>query len=307
VSEGTEGRRRDDVSSRTGVFEALRPHLMGVAYRMLGSVSDAEDVVQEAWLRWSRTDPAAVKSPEAFLTTVVARLAVDHLRHLRSLRQAYIGPWLPEPVRSEADPSEDPEHAVELADSLSMAFLVVLETLSPLERAAFVLREVFERPYAEVAATIGRTESAARQLVHRARARVAEGHARYQADRATHAQVVQQFLEACQGADVSALMEVLAPDVLVVGDGGGLAQSPRRPVFGRDKVARLMAGIATRAHDASLTLEVFNGSVGIVARRDGVPIGAVALASREGLVHTVHLLANPQKLSSLSDLTTRIR
>lgn len=286
----------------TEVFESLRHGLMGVAYRMLGSVSDAEDVVQEAWLRWSRVDPERVDNPEAFLTTVVGRLSLDHLRHAKTLRETYTGSWLPEPVRQEPDPSGDPAEALELADSLSLALLVVLETLSPLERAAFVLREVFERPYPEVAATLGKSEAAVRQLVHRARDRADEGHARYQADHATHANVVNRFLAACQSADVDALLEVLAPDVVIVSDGGGLARAPRRPVHGRDKVARLLVGISGRVpHGAVFSLEFFNGAMGIVARQDGVPISAMALTAVDGQVQSLQLIANPNKLLSLVD------
>lgn len=284
----------------TEVFETLRPRLMGVAYRMLGSVSDAEDVVQEAWLRWSKVNADTVDNPEAFLTTVVGRLSVDHLRHAKTLRETYTGPWLPEPIR--ADPADDPAEALELADSLSLALLVVLETLSPLERAAFVLREVFERPYPEVAATLGKSEAAVRQLVHRARDRADEGHARYQADHATHTNVVNRFLAACQNADIDALLDVLAPDVAIISDGGGLAQAPRRPVYGREKVARLLVGISGRAAaGVEFTLEYFNGAMGIVARQDTVPVAVMALTASEGLVQSLQLIANPDKLRRLGD------
>jgi RNA polymerase sigma-70 factor (ECF subfamily) len=294
--------RSSDTAEAIATFESHRPHLMGVAYRMLGTVTDAEDVVQEAWLRWSKVDRSPVVNSEAFLTTIVGRLALDHLRHAKALRESYTGPWLPEPIASEPDPAQDPQAAVELADSLSMALLVVLETLSPLERAAFVLREVFERPYPEVASALGRNESAVRQLVHRARERVDDGHARYQADLDTHGQVVQQFLAACGGADVDALMEVLAPDVVIISDGGGLARAPRRPVFGRDKVARLLLGFGVRTPEgAAFTLEPFNGALGIVARVGGVPISAMAVSVAGGLVQSLQLVANPEKLQHLEN------
>lgn len=286
------------------VFEALRPRLLGVAYRILGSVTDAEDVLQDAWVRWSRTDLGGVLNPEAYLVTVVGRQATDYLRHAKRRRESYTGSWLPEPVANEPDPALDPEAAAQLADSLSMALLVVLETLSPLERAAFVLREVFDRPYPEVAATLGRSEQAVRQLVHRARGRVEDGHARFRADVTTHAHVVSRFLEACQGADVGALLEVLAPDVVIVSDSGGQAQAPRRPVFGRDKVARLLAGFAGRV-PAGMTfgLEYFNGSVGIVARVAGAPIAAMAVTVAEGVVQSMQLIVNPQKLAFLEGVS----
>ncbi len=284
----------------TEVFEALRPRLMGVAYRILGSVTDAEDVLQDAWMRWSRTDRDSVVNPEAYLVTVVGRRATDQLRQAKRRRESYTGPWLPEPVMNEPDPALDPEAAAELADSLSMALLVVLETLSPLERAAFVLREVFDRPYPEVAAALGRSEQAVRQLVHRARGRVDDGHARFQADVATHAHVVEQFLAACRGADLDALMALLAPDVVIISDSGGQAQAPRRPVYGRDKVARLLVGIAGRLPEGlTFAMEYFNGALGIVARVGGVPISAMAVTAADGTVQSLQLIANPEKLAFL--------
>ena len=277
-------------------FEAQRPRLLGVAYRILGSLADAEDVVQEAWLRWSRTNVAEVDSTEAYLTTVTSRLALDRLRRVSRQREVYPGSWLPEPIS--VDPG--PESAVELADSLSMALLVVLETLSPLERAAFVLHEVFGEPYPEVAAALGRSEPAVRQLVHRARERVDAGHARFQADRATHGQVVRRFLDACERSDRSELMAVLAPDVVIVSDGGGLAQAPRRPVNGSDKVARLLLGITAKATpDLAYSFEVFNSRIGIVARKDGTAVSALSFTVVEGKLSTIHLLANPAKLAGL--------
>ena len=286
----------------TEVFEALRPRLMGVAYRILGSVTDAEDVLQDAWMRWSRTDAEGVVNPEAYLVTVVGRQAVDQLRQVKRRRESYTGPWLPEPVMNEPDPAMDPEAAAELADSLSMALLVVLETLSPLERAAFVLREVFDRPYPEVAATLGRSEQAVRQLVHRARGRVDDGHARYEADVATHRHIVEKFLAACRGADLGSLMTLLAPDVVIISDSGGQAQAPRRPVYGRDKVARLLVGIAGRLPDGiSFGLEYFNGALGIVARVGGVPVSAMAVTAAEGAVQSLQLIANPEKLAFLQN------
>jgi len=292
----------------TEVFETLRPRLLGVAYRILGSVADAEDVLQEAWMRWSRTDASTVANPEAYLVTVVGRRATDLLRAAKRRRESYTGPWLPEPVGNEPDPALDPAAAAELADSLSMALLVVLETLSPLERAAFVLREVFDRPYPEVAATLGRSEQAVRQLVHRARGRVDDGHARFRADVATHAQVVSRFLAACQGADLETLLAVLAPDVVIISDGGGQAQAPRRPVAGRDKVARLLMGFNGRAPEGlTFGLEYFNGALGIVARVDGAPVAAmaVAVAVAGGTVQSLQLIANPEKLAFLRGVDLR--
>lgn len=296
------GSKPRNVEKSVALFETHRPHMLGVAYRMLSSVSDAEDVLQEAWLRWAKVDPEDVGNAEAFLTTVVGRLSLDHLRHAKTLRETYTGPWLPEPVAYEPDPARDPAAALELADSLSMALLVVLETLSPLERAAFVLREVFERPYPEVAATLGRTEPAVRQLVHRARHRVDGGHARYQVDLDTHAHVVRRFLDACQTADMDELLQLLAPDVVIVSDGGGQARAPRRPVHGRDNVARLLVGFQRRTPDGmTFAAESFNGALGIVGRHGSVPISAMAVAVADGLVGSLQLITNPDKLAFVED------
>jgi RNA polymerase sigma factor (sigma-70 family) len=196
-----------DPAYATRVFGEHRDLLVGVAYRVLGTVTDAEDAVQEAWVRWSKVDPAEVANSRAFLVRVTTRLAIDRLRRAKARRESYIGPWLPEPTLTGHDVAED----VELAESVSMAMLVVLETLSPLERAVFVLREAFGMPYAEIGEVIGRKEEAVRQLAHRARDHVRERGARFEADQETHRHVTERFLEAAVGGDVEALMEVLAP------------------------------------------------------------------------------------------------
>lgn len=211
-----------EVVAQLSVFERQRSRMMGISYRILGSVTDAEDVLQEAWLRCHDIDWHAVENPEAWLTTVVTRLSLDRLRKLKARREVYSGPWVLELVAT-----EDPEAAVERVDSLSLALLLVLETLSQLERAAFVLREVFQEPYPEVAKTLGRNQPTVRQLVHRARERVTSGAARYQVDRAAHEQVVRQFIAATRSADLTPLLEVLAPDVVVINDVGD-ATAPRR-------------------------------------------------------------------------------
>jgi RNA polymerase sigma-70 factor, ECF subfamily len=278
-------------------FEAQRPRLTGIAYRILGSADDAQDAVQDAWLRWAAVSDGAVRNAEALLTTIVTRLSVDRLRREKARREAYTGEWLAVPLRAQGDP----EGAAELADSLSLAMLVVLETLSPLERAAFILHEVFDHPYAEVSTALDRSEASVRQLVHRARVRVQDGAARYDADPAQHAQVVAQFLAACQSADSGALLEVMAPDVVLHSDGGGVAQAPLRPIHGSDKVGRLMQSIAARLPEGvSFGLESFNGALGIVARLDGTPISAMAVSVRDGRVESLHLVANPAKMTQLA-------
>ena len=284
------------VRSITDTFEDQRRRLLGISYRILGSYADAEDVVQDAWLRWSATDTARVDNPAAFLTTVVTRLSLDRLRTLKARREVYSGPWLPEPVAADADP----EAAVELADSLSLALLVMLEALSPLERAAFVLREVFSEPYAAIAEILGREEPAVRQLVHRARQHVDAGGARYRADRATHNEVVERFRAACATADLDALLAVLAPDVLLVSDAGGVGKAPVRPITGEDKVGRFLIGVTTKVvPGTTVGLEVFNGQLGLVARLDGRAITALAFAVTGDQVQDMHLMANPEKLAAL--------
>lgn len=292
---------------RLAAFEAQRPRLLGICYRILSSLSDSEDVLQEAWFRWAGVDVDAVDSPEAYLTTVVTRLSLDRLRRLRAQHEVYTGSWLPEPVVNASHPAGDPATAAELADSLSMALLVVLETLSPLERAAFVLFEVFQRPYPEIAAALGRQEAAVRQFVRRARARVDAGHSRYQADRATHTAVVQRFLTACQNADFDALLDVLGPDVVIVSDGGGIAPAHPRPVHGPDKVARLLLGVAGRLPEGTVfMLEEFNGTVGLVGRVGGLPISTMAVHTTSAGIDSLHVVANPDELARFDAASSEI-
>ena len=288
-----------DLGEATRVFEEHRGYLIGVAYRVLGRVTDAEDVVQEAWLRWSRMDSSEVEIPRAFLVRVTTRLAIDRLRRVKARRESYVGPWLPEPVLTGHDVAED----VALAESVSMAMLVVLETLSPLERAVFVLREAFGLPYAEIGEVIGRKEEATRQLARRARDHVREGGARFEADRETRQQVTERFLEASLDGDVEALMRVLAPGVTLVADGGGRARAPRRPVHGADKVARFLVAVATDAGPELRThLVQVNGGPGVVVTSDEETVAALVLDVAGGVVRTVHLVANPEKLAGVRGL-----
>jgi RNA polymerase sigma-70 factor (TIGR02957 family) len=288
------------------VFEEHRDLLVSVAYRILGSVADAEDAVQETWLRWSGVDHSGVDIPRAFLVRVTTRLAIDRLRRVKARRESYVGPWLPEPVLTRQDPSED----AAMAESVSMAMLVVLETLSPLERAVFVLREAFGMPYAEIAEVLGRREEAVRQLARRAREHVRERRTRFDADEEERRRVTERFLEATSTGDLGALMGVLAPDATLVADGGGRALAPRRPVRGAEKVARFLVAAATEeragrflesvgggpASELRVRLARVNGSPGIIATSAGVPITVIVLDVEDGTVQTVHLVANPEKL-----------
>lgn len=274
-------------------FVQHRGLLYAVAYRTLGSAKEAEDVVQETWLRWSRVDPATVVDPEAFLVRVTIRLAIDELRSARVRREAYVGPWLPEPVLTRPDIADD----VVLTDSVSTALLLVLEALSPLERAVFVLREAFGYPYAEIARFLGRGEPAIRQLAHRARKAVENRHRRYDSDPATRQQVTERFLAACSGGDIAALIVVLAPDVTMVSDGGGLTGAPRRPIHGSDRVARAIV-VLSRQQPVGSTVGVLpvNGGPGVVVRCDGETVLVMTLHLVRGLVQTIHVVSNPQKL-----------
>lgn len=299
-----------DRSDATRVFNEHRGLLFAVSYRILGSVVDAEDVVQEAWLRWTNARPSRVADPRAFLVRVSTRLALDRLRRAKARRESYAGPWLPEPVLTGGDVAED----VALAESVSMAMLVVLETLSPLERAVFVLREAFGMPHAEIAEVLGRKEEAVRQLARRARDHVRERRPRFDADRAEQQRVTERFLEATTSGDLKALMRVLAPGVTLVADGGGRALAPRRPVRGAQKVARFLLSVATEERTARFLESIgaepgagirvqparVNGGPGIVISSGGRPVTALVLGVSNGVVQAIHLVVNPEKLAGVS-------
>jgi RNA polymerase sigma-70 factor (TIGR02957 family) len=287
-----------DQATLVEVFETHRALLVSVAYRMLGSLAEAEDVVQEAWLRWDRTDQDAIEDARAFLVRVTTRLAIDRLRRLKARREAYVGPWLPEPILTEADAGD----AVELAESVSLALLVVLETLSPLERAVFVLREAFGMSFAEVAGVLDRSEPAVRQLAHRAREHVQARRPRFDADRRAQQEVTERFFAACAGGDVEALMAALAPDVVLVSDGGGKAKAALRPITGADKVARfLVATVAQGLEIPDLRTGIvdINGAPGIVAWTGSDPFISVSLVVTDGRIEQVLIVRNPDKLGGL--------
>ncbi|GAA2377613.1 sigma-70 family RNA polymerase sigma factor [Dactylosporangium salmoneum] len=280
-------------------FLQHRDHLFGVAYRMLGQRADAEDAVQEAWLRYRGADTTGVADLRAWLTTVVGRLCLDQLRSARARREAYVGPWLPEPlVERLPDAEPEPGEAVALADSVSFALLLVLDALGPEQRLAFVLHDVFGVPFAEVASTLGTTAENARQLASRARRAVQAGQRRHTTDRSRQAEVLAAFTAAARDGDLGALAKVLAPDVVALGDGGGLVSAARRPVVGADAVARLVVGLYQRAEREGFTLEpvLVNGDLGLLVR----PVGVTVLSiSPEGLVTGFYNQLNPEKLGDL--------
>ncbi|GAA1978310.1 RNA polymerase sigma-70 factor [Isoptericola halotolerans] len=285
--------------SRTEEFTALRPLLFAIAYRVLGSVSEAEDAVQETWLRYEGTtaQPASVKS---FLSAVVTRISIDVLRSARVRREEYTGTWFPEPLLD--DPYEDPERSAELADSVSMAALVLLERLSPLERAVFVLREVFGVDFAEIASAVDRSEAACRQLAVRARRHMAEGRPRFDADRRERTELAARFVEAFREGDVEGLTELLAADVQVIGDGGGKAPAFARPVSGRAKVVRAFTafGDLLTAGDVVIEQHEVNHQPGMVVRTtDHRLLAVMALDVLDGHIQTVRGVMNPDKLAHL--------
>jgi RNA polymerase sigma-70 factor (TIGR02957 family) len=281
------------------VFEEHRGLLFSVAYRILGSVAAAEDTLQEAWLRWSRVDHSTVSEPRAYLVTLTTRTAIDRLRREKAAREVYVGTWLPEPLVTGPDVAED----AALADSVSMAMLVVLETLSPLERSVFVLKEAFGFPYGEIARVLDRSEESVRQLAHRARRHVDARRPRFATDRRVRRQATERFMRAAVGGDLNALMEVLAPDVTLWSDGGGKVRAPRRPIEGADKVARFFAAIAGEIPPGAeaRVIEV-NGGPAILIHTADVPITVVTVeldADGDG-IRTIHLIGNPDKLAALT-------
>ncbi|MZD04023.1 RNA polymerase sigma-70 factor [Streptomyces sp. SID5785] len=280
-------------------FEELRPLLFSIAYRMLGSVGEAEDAVQETWLRYAASSVRPV-SLKAYLSTTVTRISIDVLRSARVRREAYPGTWLPEPLLD--DPYEDPARAVELAESLSVAALLLLERLSPLERSVFVLREVFAFGFDDVAEATGRSQAACRQLLVRARRHMEEGRARFDPDEEERDELARRFFDAMARGDLSGLQDLLSADVQLVGDGGGKAPQLARAVAGAGNVARLLARVhpAMASTGITCTPRPVNGQPGAVFHdRDGNVLRTFALEVRDGRIHTVHSVINPDKLGHL--------
>jgi RNA polymerase sigma-70 factor (TIGR02957 family) len=297
------------VSDALAPFDRHRRLLFTVAYQMLGSVADAEDVVQDAWLRWSAADRSDVVDERAYLVQITTRLALDRLGSARARRESYVGPWLPEPLLTggapvaSAPPAPEPDEAAELGERVSLALLVVLETLSPAERAVFVLREVFGMSVGEVAGVLDRSEAAVRQMAHRAREHVQARQPRFDADRHAQLEVTERFFAAVAGGDMEALLAALAPDVVLVSDGGGKAKAALRPISGADKVARFLVGIAKQgAEIADLRIEVadVNGSPALVGWVGSEPFGSISLALADGRIGQVLVVVNPDKLAGLA-------
>ncbi|MDX6367373.1 MAG: hypothetical protein QOK30_2449 [Nocardioidaceae bacterium] len=280
-------------------FVAHRSLLFTVAYEMLGSAADAEDVVQETWLRWADlgTGQQDVRDPRAYLVRIVTRQALNRLRTQARRREEYVGPWLPEPLVTSPDVAED----VELAESVSIAMLTVLETLGPIERAVFVLREVFETPYEEIAAAVGKTPATVRQIAHRARQHVAARRPRVQVSVGEQTAVVERFLSAVRGGDINGLMEVLAPEVVVVADGGGVVRAAPRPIVGAKPVAAFLGALAKLVGDFDVTMTWLNGAPAMRVDIDAEIDTVASLVVEDGRITRIYAIRNPHKLSRLDE------
>jgi len=293
-TEGTSGLDPDD---RESPAERLRPRLFGIAYRMLGDVHDAEDVVQEGMLRWQRTAPSAIREPEAWLVAVVTRLSIDRLRRARTERETYPGPWLPEPI---ADERVAPDRGVELASDLSMAFLVLLEQLAPEERAAFLLREVFESDYEEIAGVLGKSSAAARQIVHRARERVRSARPRFPAPPDAKARLFDRFVEALAADDKEELLAVLAPEATLTSDGGGKISAARRVIVGRERIARMLIALERKHdHPFAYALQHVNGEPALAMYHGGELFAMNFIETDGERIVALYRVMNPDKLAGL--------
>ncbi|WP_371675140.1 RNA polymerase sigma-70 factor [Streptomyces sp. NBC_01276] len=283
-------------------FDAHRRLLFATAYRMLGTVSDAEDIVQDTWLAWNKADRSEVRHPKAYLVRTVTNLSLNRLTSARATREEYVGPWLPEPLLTAPDVAQERE----LAESVSTAMLVVLESLTPVERAVFVLREVFGYSHAEIAGFLDRPEPTVRQISHRARKHVAERRTVYDTDAAQREEVTARFLSACAGGDLNAVLELLAPDVTAWSDGGGKVSAARRPVYGSDHVGRFLIGVIAKAARDAVdvfpvpTPAVINGELGVLILAGDTPVGAITYDLEDGLMRNLRFQINPDKLAGLS-------
>ena len=286
------------------LFQAHRSRLFGVAYRMLGSASDAEDVVQDAWLRYSNARPADLRSPAAYLTTIVTRLCLDRLKSARTAREEYVGPWLPEPLVTDEAPG--PERSVARAESVTLAFMVLLETLSPEERAVFLLREVFDHEYDEIAGMLDTTPANCRQLFHRAKTHIADRRPRFREAAGEKRSLASRFVAALRDGDADELTSVLAEDVGFWSDGGGKVLAARRPVFGREQVALMLAGFKRTAPAAGVDLQTVtldiaavNGEPAMIMRVAGRLDSVYAFTVKDDVIAAIHVVRNPDKLQFL--------
>ena len=295
-----------DDARALAIFSAERKRLFGLAYRMLGSVADAEDLLQEAFLRWHTADIDAIESPPAWLTTVVTRLALKQLQSARATRESYIGPWLPEPLLTAQDPT--PEAQAELSDSLSIAFLATLERLSPPERAIFLLRDVFDYEYDEIASIVRLTEANCRQIFHRAKQRLEERRARFATNPEAHRALVESFARAVTDGNVEGVVQLLAREAVLWADGGGRTRgAARRPLRGAEVVARFIVGVRRKLGRGDVAIRLVNGGWALIAMVDGAPIRVVSIDVVGERIAGVYVLANPDKLRPLARSLTLVR
>ena len=281
-------------------FELNRARLFGLAYRMLGSRAEAEDVVQEAYVRWHQSDRDTIRNAEAWLVTTATRLAIDRLRALRTEREAYVGPWLPEPLMHDTPPP--PDRHLELASDLSVAFLVLLERLGPEERAAFLLHDVFDFGYGEISAILEKSEEACRQIVHRGRTRVRNARKRFEVTEEAKAALLRKFTEAVNARDGRTLLSLFAPDATWTADGGGRTAATPRPIVGADRIARLVLGLLDRLQGDVLTMELVdvNSETGLCLRVNGRITAIMSIVTDGDRIHEVYAVVNPDKLGTLS-------
>jgi RNA polymerase sigma-70 factor, ECF subfamily len=291
---------------RLATFDQYRSLLFSIAYRMLGSVADAEDMLQESFIRWQQASVDEIQSPRAFLVTIISRLCINHLQSARVRREEYVGQWLPEPLVT--DPGNDPLGILRVDESLSMAFLVLLERLTPVERAVFLLREVFEYEYSEIAAMLGQSEVNCRQILRRARQHVSAVRPRFKASAQKQYDLLERFLHATGSGDMDGLLALLARDVVLYADGGGKAIAVPNLIHGADKVARGVLGGLQKLVPKNLArrIAVVNGEPGVVSYLNGKPFSVVTLDCSEGSIRAIYLVTNPEKLSHLPKLSSDV-
>jgi RNA polymerase sigma-70 factor (ECF subfamily) len=285
-----------DVNHRSVIFEQSRRRLFGLAYRMLSSKADAEDMVQEAYLRWHQAPADEIRSPEAWLVTVVTRLCIDRLRSAAAERETYPGMWLPEPLFGES-----PDEQVELASNLSMAFMILLERLAPAERAAFLLREVFDCPYSEIARIIGKSEAACRQIVSRARDRVRRDQPRFEASEKDRLRLMEKFATAIDANDEQTLLALFAEDATLTSDGGGKTPAARNVIRGAERITRLFLGVSRKLKGrVTRKFLPINGEPGLVTFIDGRPVSALSFVTDDARIHALYNVLNPDKLKDIN-------
>ncbi len=292
----------EDSAGQVEVFEQYRKMLFSISYRMLGSVAEAEDVIQEAFLRWRNISGDEVRSQKAYLSAVVTRLCIDRLRASKIRREEYVGPWLPEPLLTEPDGAD----AVALDESLSMAFLVLLESLTPTQRAVFLMREVFDYDYPEISRIVGKSEDNCRQTAHRAREAVAARRPRFDSSKEQEERLAQRFVEACSDGDMQGLLALLSEDIMLYSDGGGRVRAALNPIHGPEKVSRFLLGILGKTPPGFSTgMAWINGHPGVIGYTNGQPMSVVALSASEGQIQAIHIVVNPEKLRTMPPLDTK--